>query len=97
MANDEQKDQIRDNAPTGSRRPIDLDVERDNSNTETRDQSHTVKEAGQEGDAPKTTDRSNEDDLLVWKDRYLRRDEDPSRSDAKNRGHERSQEDNIQV
>ena len=65
MANDEQKDQIRDNAPAGSRRPIDLDVEGDNSNTETRDQSHGVKEAGQEGDAPKTTDRSNEDDLQV--------------------------------
>ncbi|CAL5389516.1 unnamed protein product [Camellia sinensis] len=55
-----------DNAPAGSGRPIDLDVEGDNSNTDTRDQSHGVKEAGQEGDAPKTTDRSgyhNEDDL----------------------------------
>ena len=86
MANDEQKDQIRDNAPARSRRPIDLDVEGDNSNTETRDLSHGVNEAGQDGDAPKTTDRSNEVDLQVWKDRYLRRNEDPSRRDAKTGG-----------
>ncbi|KAL7238409.1 hypothetical protein ACSBR2_004497 [Camellia fascicularis] len=85
MANDGQKDQIEDNGPAGSGRPIDLDVEGDDRNTETRDQSHRVKDAGQEGDAPKTTDRSgyyNEDDLQVWKDRYLRRNEDPSRRDA---------------
>ena len=89
MANDGQKDQIRDNAPVGSGRPIDLDVEGDDRNTETRDQSHGVKDAGQKGDAPKTTDRSgyyNEDDLQVWKDRYLRRNEDPSRRDAKTGG-----------
>lgn len=86
MANDGQKDQIRDNAPARSGRLIDLDVEGDNRNTETRDQSHGVKEASQEGDAPKTTDRSNEDDLQVWKDRYLRRNEDPSRRDAKTGG-----------
>ncbi|KAL7206882.1 hypothetical protein ACSBR2_019561 [Camellia fascicularis] len=55
MANDRQKDQIGDNAPAGSGRPINLDVERDDRNTETRDQSHGVKDAGQEGDAPKTT------------------------------------------
>ena len=86
MANDEQKDQTGDNAPTGNGRSINLDVEGDNHNTETRDQSHGVKDAGQEGDAPKTTDRSNEDDLQVWKDRYLRKNEDPSRRDAKTRG-----------
>ena len=100
MANDGQKDQIRDNAPAGSERPIDLDVEGDDHNTKTRDQSHEVKDAGQEGDAPKTTDRSeyyNEDDLQVWKDRYLRRNEDLSRRDAKTVRHERSQGDNIQV
>ena len=48
-----------------------------------------VKDAGQEGDAPKTTGRSgynNEDDLHVWKDRYLRRNEDHSRRDAKTGG-----------
>ncbi|KAF5933998.1 hypothetical protein HYC85_030169 [Camellia sinensis] len=53
MANDGQKDQIRDNAPTGSGRPIDLDIEGNDRNTETRDQSHGVKGAGQEGVAPK--------------------------------------------
>ncbi|KAL7184007.1 hypothetical protein ACSBR2_026224 [Camellia fascicularis] len=85
----EQKDQIGDNAPAGSGRPINLDVEGDDRNTETRDQSYGVKDAGQEGNAPKTTDRSgyyNEDDLQVWKDRYLRRNEDSSRRDAKTRG-----------
>ncbi|KAL7261961.1 hypothetical protein ACSBR1_000370 [Camellia fascicularis] len=68
MANDGQKDQIGDNAPAGSGRPINLDVEGDDRNTETHDQSHGVKDAGQEGDAPKTTDRSgyyNEDDLQI--------------------------------
>ncbi|KAL7248834.1 hypothetical protein ACSBR1_011084 [Camellia fascicularis] len=81
--------QIGDNAPAGSERPINLNVEGDDHNTETRDQSHGVKDASQEGDAPKTTDRSgyyNEDDLQVWKDRYLRRNEDPSRRDAKTGG-----------
>ena len=89
MANDGQKDQIEDNAPAGSESPINLNVERDNHNTETRDQSHGVKDAGQEGEAPKITDRSgyyNEDDLQVWKDRYLRRNEDPSIRDAKTGG-----------
>ncbi|KAF5945642.1 hypothetical protein HYC85_015870 [Camellia sinensis] len=72
-----------------SRRERLLDDEDDNCNTETRDQSHGVKDAGQKGDAPKTTDRSgyyNEDDLQVWKDRYLRRNEDPSRRDVKTGG-----------
>ncbi|KAF5931916.1 hypothetical protein HYC85_028087 [Camellia sinensis] len=35
-----QLDQIRNNAPTGSGRPIDLDIEGDDRNTETRNQSH---------------------------------------------------------
>ena len=86
MANNGQKDQIRDNAHAGSGRPNDIDDEGNDRNSETRDQSHGVKDAGQEGDALKTTDRSgyyNEDDLQVWKDRYLRRNEDPSRRDAK--------------
>ncbi|KAL7170633.1 hypothetical protein ACSBR2_035502 [Camellia fascicularis] len=86
MANDGQKDQIGDNTPAGSGRPIDLDVEGDDRNTETRDQSHKVKDTGQEGDAPKAKDRNryyNEDDLQVWKDGHLWRNEDPSRRDAK--------------
>ncbi|KAL7251453.1 hypothetical protein ACSBR1_013312 [Camellia fascicularis] len=89
MANDGQKDQIGDNAPAGHGRPINLNVKGDDRNTETRDQSYGVKDASQEGDAPKTTGRSryyNEDDLQVWKDRYLRRNEDPSRRDAKTEG-----------
>ena len=89
MANDGQKDQTGDNALARNRRSINLGVEGDNSNTETRDQSHGVKDTSQEGDAPKTTDRSgyyNEDNLQVWKDRYLRRNEDPSRRDAKTGG-----------
>ena len=89
MANDGQKDLIRDNAPAGSGRPIDLNVEGDDRNTETHNQSHGVKDAGQEGDAPKTTDRSgyyNEDELQVWKDRYLRRNEDPSKRNGKTGG-----------
>ena len=89
MASNGQKENIGGDTPAGSGRPIDLDVEGDNHNTETRDQSHGVKDARQKGDAPKTTDRSgyyNEDDLQVWKDRYLRRNEDPSRRDAKTGG-----------
>ncbi|KAL7204214.1 hypothetical protein ACSBR2_017309 [Camellia fascicularis] len=89
MANDGQKDQIEDNTPAGSGRPINLDVERDDRNTETRDQGHGVKDANQEDDAPKITDRSgyyNEDDLQVWMDKYLQKNEDPSRRDAKTGG-----------
>ncbi|GMP30781.1 hypothetical protein CsSME_00005291 [Camellia sinensis var. sinensis] len=59
--------------------PIDLDVERDNHNTETRGQGHGEKDVGQENDASKRTDQSkyyNEDNLQVWKDRCLRRDEE---------------------
>ncbi|KAF5934467.1 hypothetical protein HYC85_030638 [Camellia sinensis] len=42
MANDGQKDQTGDNALAENRRSINLDVEGDNSNTETRDQSHGI-------------------------------------------------------
>ncbi|KAL7195971.1 hypothetical protein ACSBR1_036074 [Camellia fascicularis] len=38
-----------------------------------------ITEVGQEGDVPKKTDQSryyNEDNLQVWKDRCLRRDEE---------------------
>ncbi|THG12995.1 hypothetical protein TEA_006976 [Camellia sinensis var. sinensis] len=56
MANDGQKDQTGDNGPAGNGRSINLDVEGDNRNTETHDQSHGVKDAGQE-----------EDDALVRK------------------------------
>ncbi|KAL7191538.1 hypothetical protein ACSBR2_023589 [Camellia fascicularis] len=79
MASTGQKDKIGNDTPTGSERPIDLDVEEDNCNEETRDKNHGGKNVGQEDDIPKKSDRSgyyNEDDLQVWKDRCLRRDDE---------------------
>ncbi|GMQ08167.1 hypothetical protein CsSME_00052019 [Camellia sinensis var. sinensis] len=58
MASNGQKEKIGDDTPAGSRRPIDLDVERDECNAETRDQNHGVKDVGQTGNAPKKPDRS---------------------------------------
>ncbi|KAL7163227.1 hypothetical protein ACSBR2_039343 [Camellia fascicularis] len=78
MANDKQKEKVGDDTPIGSGKHIDLNVEEDNCNKETRDKNHREKDVGQEGDVPKKPDRSryyNEDDLQVWKDRCLRRDE----------------------
>ncbi|KAL7184334.1 hypothetical protein ACSBR2_026477 [Camellia fascicularis] len=79
MANDEQKEKIADNTPAGSERPIDLDIGEDNCNEETRDQNHEAKDVSHEGDVPNKTDQSeyyNEDNLQVWRDRCLRRDEE---------------------
>ncbi|KAL7232573.1 hypothetical protein ACSBR2_010559 [Camellia fascicularis] len=79
MANDRQREKVGDNTPTGSGKPIDLDVKGDNCNEETRDKNHGGKDVGQEGDVQKKTDQSgyyNEDDLQVWKERYLRRDDE---------------------
>ncbi|KAL7230766.1 hypothetical protein ACSBR2_009117 [Camellia fascicularis] len=79
MANDGQKEKIGDDTPTGSGRPTDLDVEGDNCNEETCDKNHGEEDVGQEGDVPKKSDRSeyyNEDDLQVWKDRCLWRDDE---------------------
>ncbi|KAL7214537.1 hypothetical protein ACSBR1_026864 [Camellia fascicularis] len=79
MANDGQKKKIGDDTPTRSGKPVDLVVEEDNCNKETHDKNHGGKDIGQEGDVPKETDRNgyyNEDDLQVWKDRCLRRDEE---------------------
>ncbi|KAL7182282.1 hypothetical protein ACSBR1_041061 [Camellia fascicularis] len=73
MANDGQKEKIGDDTPTGSGKPVDLDVEEDNCNEETCDKNHRGKDVGQESDVPKKTDQSgyyNEDDLQVWKDAY---------------------------
>ncbi|KAL7192954.1 hypothetical protein ACSBR2_024712 [Camellia fascicularis] len=64
MANDGQKEKVGDDIPTGS---------------ETRDPNLGEKDIGKEGDVPKKSNRSryyNEDDLQVWKDRCLRRDEE---------------------
>ena len=74
MASNGQRENIGGNTPAGSGRPIDLDVEGDNHNTETRDQNHSKKDASQDGDVPKKPDQSgyyNEGDFQVWKDRCL--------------------------
>ncbi|KAL7183186.1 hypothetical protein ACSBR1_041795 [Camellia fascicularis] len=79
MANDGQKEKIGDDFPTGSGKHIDPNVEEDNCNEETQDQNHGDKDVRQEGDVPKKSDRSgyyNEDNLQVWKDRCLRRDDE---------------------
>ncbi|KAL7239593.1 hypothetical protein ACSBR2_005487 [Camellia fascicularis] len=65
MANDGQNKKVRDTTPTGSERPVDVDVEEDNCN---EDQNHGVKDVGQEGNVPKKTDQSgyyNEGNLQV--------------------------------
>ncbi|KAL7206933.1 hypothetical protein ACSBR2_019605 [Camellia fascicularis] len=79
MASKEQKNKIMGDVPTGSGRPIDLDVEGDNHNEETRDQNHGKKDISQTGDTPKNANQGryyNEDNLQIWKDRFLRRDEE---------------------
>ncbi|KAL7170100.1 hypothetical protein ACSBR2_035032 [Camellia fascicularis] len=40
MANDGQKEKVGDDTPNGSKKHIDLDVEEDNYNEETRDKNH---------------------------------------------------------
>ncbi|KAL7182833.1 hypothetical protein ACSBR1_041495 [Camellia fascicularis] len=79
MANDGQKENVGDDTPTESRKHIDLDIEEDNCNEETHDKNHRGKNIGQEDGVPKKSNRSgyyNEDDLQVWKDRCLRRDDE---------------------
>ena len=46
MASNGQKEKVGDATPTGSGRPIDLDIEEDECNTENRDQNHGVKDVG---------------------------------------------------
>ncbi|KAL7202292.1 hypothetical protein ACSBR1_033876 [Camellia fascicularis] len=68
MANDGQKEKVGDDTPTESGKHIDLDVEENNYNEETRDKNHGGKDVGQEGGVLKKSDRSgyyNEDDLQV--------------------------------
>ncbi|KAL7166500.1 hypothetical protein ACSBR2_037217 [Camellia fascicularis] len=68
MASDGQKDKMGNDTPAGSGRPIDLDIEGDNRNTETRDQNHGAKDVGQTGDVLKKPNQSgyyNEDDLQI--------------------------------
>ncbi|KAL7262102.1 hypothetical protein ACSBR1_000478 [Camellia fascicularis] len=79
MASNGQKEKIGDDALTGNGRPIDPDIEGNNHNEETHYQNHRKKDIGQTGDIPKNVDQGryyNEDNLQVWKDRYLRRDEE---------------------
>ncbi|KAL7223088.1 hypothetical protein ACSBR1_024715 [Camellia fascicularis] len=79
MASNGQQEKIGDDALAGSGRPIDLDTEGDNHNAETRDQGQGKKDVGQMDDTPKKPDQNryyNEDNLQIWKDRCLRRDEE---------------------
>lgn len=79
MANDEHKEKVGDDIPTRSGKHVGPNVEEDNCNEETRDQNPEERDVGKEGDMPKKSDRGgyyNEDDLEVWKDRYLRRDDE---------------------
>ncbi|KAL7214239.1 hypothetical protein ACSBR1_026618 [Camellia fascicularis] len=89
MASNGQKEKVGDDTLTGNDAPIDLDIEGDNHNTETYEQGQGERNIGQTGDATRKPDQGryyNEDDLQVWKDRYLRRNEDPSRRDANTGG-----------
>ncbi|KAL7182810.1 hypothetical protein ACSBR1_041478 [Camellia fascicularis] len=61
MASNGQNEKIGDDTPAGSGRPID---------------SHGEKNVGQEGDIPYQSRYYNEDNLQVWRDRCLRRDEE---------------------
>ena len=56
MANDGHKEKVGANTPTGSGKPIDLDVEEDNCNKETHGKNHGEKDVGQEGDTSKKSD-----------------------------------------
>ena len=79
MASNGQRENIGGDTPAGSGRPIDLDIEEDNHNAETHDQGHGERDVGREGDASKRADQSkyyNEDNLQVWRDRCLQRDEE---------------------
>ncbi|KAL7216215.1 hypothetical protein ACSBR1_028209 [Camellia fascicularis] len=79
MASNGQKEKIGDDALTGSDAPIDLDIEGDNHNTKTNEQGQKERNVGQTGDTTRKPDQSRyykEDDLQVWKDRCLRRDEE---------------------
>ncbi|KAF5932151.1 hypothetical protein HYC85_028322 [Camellia sinensis] len=66
MANDRPKEKVGDDTPTESGKHIDLGIEEDNYNEETRDKNHREEDVGQEGDVPKKSDESkyyNKDDL----------------------------------
>ena len=79
MANNEQKEKVGDDTPSGSEKHIDPNEKKENCNEETREKNPREKGVSQEGDIPKKGDRGwyyNEDDLQEWKDRCLRRDDE---------------------
>ncbi|KAL7263887.1 hypothetical protein ACSBR1_001940 [Camellia fascicularis] len=79
MATNGQKEKIGDDALAGNGKPTDLDIEGDNHNAETYDQGHGEEDVSQTDDVPKKPSQSGyhkEDNLQVWKDRCLRRDEE---------------------
>ncbi|KAL7180726.1 hypothetical protein ACSBR1_039732 [Camellia fascicularis] len=79
MASNGQKEKMGDDALARNGKPTDLDIERDNHNAETYDQGHGEEDVGQTDDVPKKPSQSGyykEDNLQVWKDRCLRRDEE---------------------
>ncbi|KAL7190447.1 hypothetical protein ACSBR2_022678 [Camellia fascicularis] len=49
MANDGRKEKVENDIPTGSGKHIDLDVDEDNCNEETRDSNPGEKDVGKEG------------------------------------------------
>ena len=79
MASDGQKDKVGDETPAGNGKRVDLNMEEDGCNEKTQNQNHSKKDVGQDGGVPKKLEQSryyNEDDLQVWKDRCLRRNEE---------------------
>ncbi|KAI7998828.1 Protein DEK [Camellia lanceoleosa] len=79
MASNTQKEKIGDNTSAGSGRPVDPNAEGGDHNEEARDQNHAEKGVGQDGDTSKKADQGkyyNEDNLQIWKDRCLRRNEE---------------------
>ncbi|KAL7214956.1 hypothetical protein ACSBR1_027188 [Camellia fascicularis] len=79
MASSGQQGRVGDDTPAGSGRPIDIDTEGDNHDTETHEQGQRERTVGQTGDTSKNGDKGGyykEDNLQVWRDRCLRRDEE---------------------
>ncbi|KAL7234169.1 hypothetical protein ACSBR1_017709 [Camellia fascicularis] len=79
MTTNGQKEKIGDDALAGNGKPTDLNIEGDNHNAETYDHDHGEEDVGQTDDIPKKPSQSayyKEDNLQVWKDRCLQRDEE---------------------
>ncbi|KAL7239211.1 hypothetical protein ACSBR2_005159 [Camellia fascicularis] len=77
MANDEQKERVGGDIPSGSGKNVEPNIEEDNCNEEPQDKNPGEKDINQEGDVPKKVSQGeyyNKRDLQVWKDKCLRRD-----------------------